>query len=373
MRVVHYIIPTIGIGGAEKRFIELWCYLQKNEQQFDLRLIISTQLYKAIKANDAIMEKLGPYKEKVNQYDIDPGIPTIAFQRELYRFVCDHSSPNDILHFILSYPTYIFPLKHSHTVYSLTESSLKNVNIKGKLLYMLNVCRSGQADILDPVVYKQVSRLLFFRKNKIHQTPGSFVDTDLFRPVPVTQKENWFVYLGRFFWIKQVLKLLEALPEINNRLIASGVNPGNYKFIFLGYGHQEEEVKAIAGRPEYKSIPVEIRKTGKPEEVLNKSKVIFSLQLRNNYPSKSLLEGMASGNIPLVTDVGSTRLMADPGFSYYVPEDFTAKDIADRLIEIISLDDSSLQQKINSERVFIAGNFSIRSSASYYTGLYLKL
>lgn len=373
MQPVHYIIPTAGIGGAEKRFIELWCYLNEHQKQFDLRLIISEQLQEAISKNETLQILSKPYAHKIKTYLIDFNLRVIEFQQALYDVVCLYAAPTDILHFILSYPTFIYRLKHHKILYSLTESSFKNVNIKGKLLYLMNICRSTAADILDPVVHGQVRKWLFFKKNKIYLTPGSFVDASVFKPAENYQKENWFVYLGRFFWVKQVLELLKTLPEVCQKIDASGLGIKDYKFIFLGYGHQEEEVKAMLSQPEYRSLPIEVKMAHKPEEILARSKIFFSLQLRNNYPSKSLLEGVAAGNIPLVTDVGTTRMIADPAFSYYVPEYFSADAIAEQLITILSLDENSLQAKMKAARQFIVDHFTIQASASYYLKLYHKL
>ena len=368
MRSVYYIIPTAGIGGAEKRFIELWCYLRQQQTAFDLNLIISEQLYAALKNNKTIYNLLQPHEDKIMTYRIDFNEPIIKFQKKLYRFVCEHTTADDILHFILSFPTYIFPLKHHKTVYSLTESSLANVNIKGRILYLLNTLRSKYTDILDPIVHKKMSRYFFFKKSRIQLTPGSFTDTDIFKPADGYKKENWFVFLGRFFYVKQAVQLLKAVPEICEKLNASGFT--GFKFIFLGYAQQEQEMHDIINTSVYKDLPIEIKMTNNPEEILAKSKVIFSVQLRNNYPSKSLLEGLAAGNIPLVTDVGTTRMIAAPEFSYYVPEHFSANDIAAQLISILSLSDDALQTKMRSARSFVENNFTINASATYYATLY---
>jgi len=370
MRSVHYIIPTAAIGGAEKRFIELWAYLRENQQEFNVRLVISAQLYSAIQRNETLYNLLRPHEAHISRYNISFAEPIISFQKKLYRFVCEQAAEKDIVHFILSYPTYIFPVKHKNSVYSLTESSLGNVNIKGRILYLLNIFRAAQTDIIDPVVYRKVCRYFFYKKNRIHFTPGSFTNTDLFKPEPGYNKENWFVFLGRFFYVKQAVQLLLAVPEICSILESAGFT--GFKFIFLGYGQQEKEMLDIVNSNSYKSLPVEIKMTHAPEKILAKSKVFFSLQLRNNYPSKSLLEGMASGNIPMVTDVGTTRMMAAPEFSYYVPEHFSAGDIAKQLNSILSMDEGLLQQKMAAARNFVELHYSIQESAAYYINLYRK-
>ena len=371
MHSVYYIIPTTGIGGAEKRFIELYCYLQQQEKRFDFNLIISIQLYAALKENPEIYKVLQTHESKIITYDIDMNRSIVQSQKELYRFVCSCTASNDILHFILSFPTYIFPLKHEKTVYSLTESSLKNVNIKGRILYLINALRANCVDILDPIVHKKISRIFFFKKNRIMLTPGSFVDTTIFKPAKDHPKENWFVFLGRFFFVKQVIEFIETLPEVCKNLDAAGIV--NYKFIFLGYGQLEQQLLSIKDSPAFRELPIVIKKTNNPEEILAKSKIFFSLQLRNNYPSKSLLEAMAAGNIPLVTDVGTTRMIAKPSFSSYVPEKFSATDIADQMIRILALDEESMQTKMKAARDCVIENFSIQASAAYYIDMYNKL
>lgn len=367
----YYIITYHGIGGAEKRFIELCSYLQQKQRSFDFYMIMPEQLFAAVKENQETYKLLQPWKNKVITYDIYMYGPILQFQKQLYRFICRHTTANDILHFVITFPSFVFPLKHKKIIYSLTESSLQNVNFKGKALYLLNVLRAKYIDVLDPSVHKKISSYFFFKKKKISLTPGSFVDTTIFKPADNYQKENWFVFLGRFFFVKQIVELLRTVPQLCEKLEASGIK--NYKFIFLGYGQLEPEIQSIMALPEYKGLPVEIKKTNDPETILAKSKVFFSLQLRNNYPSKSLLEGMAAGNIPLVTDVGTTRIAAAPEFSYYVPEYFTATDIADQLIAILKLDEAELKSKMNAARNFVEKNFTIQASADYYTGLYLKL
>ena len=370
MQSVYYIIPTTDIGGAEKRFIELCCYLQQNEPQFDFYLIISEQLYAVLEESPEINKLIQPRKNKIIRYNIDMNRSVLQFQKELYRFVCAQTTADDILHFILSFPTYIFPLKHKKTIYSLTESSLQNVNIKGRLLYLLNAVRAKYVDILDPGIYKKIKQYFFFKKNRILLTAGSFVDTTVFKPATDQKKENWFVFLGRFFFVKQAIELLHAIPEVCKKLDAAGIT--NYKFIFLGYGQLKQEMLSIINSPAYRDLPVEIKMINNPEEILAKSKVFFSLQLRNNYPSKSLLEAMAAGNIPLVTDVGTTRSIAAPEFSYYVPEHFSATDITKQLLAILSLDKTTLQIKINAARSFIEKKFTIKTSADYYTEIYKR-
>jgi glycosyltransferase involved in cell wall biosynthesis len=53
--------------------------------------------------------------------------------------------------------------------------------------------------------------------------------------------------------------------------------------------------------------------------VLNRSSISVHLQQEDNYPSQSLLEGMASGNAIIATDVGLTRRLVDAGSGILIP------------------------------------------------------
>ena len=367
---IYYILPTTAIGGAEKRFIELWCHLQQ-QQQLSLRLIVTQQLLQAIESNAIIAQQIQPFAHHIIPYSISPTATAFQFQKQLYTFICAHTTRNDILHFILLYPAFIVALRHRNTIYSLTESSLQNVNIKGRLLYWLSAYKSNLVDVLDPAVYATMCARLWFKKKQIHHTPGSFVNTSIF--TPAINKQPQFVFLGRFFYVKQVVKLMQLLPAICQQIDAANTGVPHYSFLFIGYGQQEAELKAIANLPTHTALPITITMSNQPQTELAKSSVLFSLQLRNNYPSKSLLEGLAAGNLAIVTDVGNTRTIAQPAFSYYVPENFSATDIATHLISILTLSPQQKVEKMAAARQFVQTHCSITASLLYYTNLYKKL
>jgi glycosyltransferase involved in cell wall biosynthesis len=364
---VYFIIPTDNIGGAEKRFIELWQYLLQAGNSNRYNLVISKQLL-ANNNNTAVINSLDTCPAQVHVYDIGHAIGIYAFQKKLYQFVCSISSRADVLHFIIAYPSLIFNIRHKKTIYTLTESSLKNANIKGKISYLLNVLRAKKADVLDPLIHTQLSALFFFKKKSICLTPGSFVDYTVFTPLPWRDKKNQLVFLGRFFAMKQVISLLKAVPVIYKRLIDENIQ--GCEFIFIGYGPLQQQMNEILHTEAFKNLPVKIIQTNEPQQILNQSKIFFSVQLNNNYPSKSLMEAMASGNIPVVTDVGTTRNLAHPHFSFYVPEQFTANDVADAVINIYKEGENQQQQKAEMARQFIINNYSIAASAAYYENLY---
>ena len=232
-----------------------------------------------------------------------------------------HVADIDILHFVDGHPLIKTKAKQ---LYSITQSSLKNLNIKGKMNLLAGALYADIVDILDPVIYKTLTNMFFFKKKNIFITANSYCDVDTFESLPFEEKKDWFVFLGRFEHLKQIDKLVEILPKIFKYLGDNFKN--DLKFIFLGYGSLDQFIREKIKQDEYKNIPILIESTNAPQDILKKSKFFFSLQLNNNYPSRSLIEAMCSGNIPICTNVGQTKWLAKPQFSFYVPEHFDEFD-----------------------------------------------
>jgi glycosyltransferase involved in cell wall biosynthesis len=201
-------------------------------------------------------------------------------------------------------------------------------------------------------------------------TSNSFVDASFFPKVELTKKINRVVHLGRFHPGKRIDKFILALPEVDSLLKERGILDAEY--IILGYGTLEEAFREMLVGYEYKDIKYKIYFTPNPQEELIFSRIILSIQEKNNYPSRALLEGMACGNIPLVTDVGTTRKIADPSFSYFLNPDFQAKDLAEKIFEVLSLEENEFQKKAKSAIRFVEDNFTIEKMSDYYFQLYKK-
>ena len=364
---VYFIFSTTVVGGSEKRFMELWWHL-KQHGEVPVFCFLHDALMQGIKQHVFLGQIVNKYPDSFIVYSIDSSLSSFKYQYALSNLIKEKIPANAVLHYVLLYPAYVAFLSKHRTLYSLTESSLQNVNIKGRLFYWLCAIRSHKVDILDPSIFRVMKKFLFLKSKNIHYTPGSFVDTKHF--FPATPKKNQLVFLGRFFYVKQIIRLVQLLPDINRILAEKNVGIENFEWLLLGYGQEEDEIRRLVAQESYKGINIQVMEAHQPEKYLAASKVIFSLQLRNNYPSKSLLEAMAAGNIPLVTDVGDTRKMADPAFSYYVPENFSAADIAHALFEILSLSDEALSKKMTLAREHVQRYFTIEASVDYYEKLY---
>lgn len=365
IRSIFLFLSTNNIGGAEKRFAGLWHSLNAKTNLVDYYLVGSKELLCALQRQEGFETIEG--HPKIIEYNLNGNFR--SFKKAVISFVKSYTKKNDILHFIGDHPLTSFSQRK--TIYSITQSSFRNLNIAGKIGQLGGVAFSNIVDVLDPAIYNATRQLFFYRRNKIFLTASSYCDVDLFSPLSYEQKKDWFVFLGRFEAMKQVKELLHAIPAIYESL--NGIAENDLHFFIFGHGSLQRELKQILLQSNYNNLPVTIGYTDKPHEILKQSKFFFSLQLHNNYPSRSLIEAMAAGNIPIVTDVGQTRWLAKPEFSFYVPEHFSERDLLKTVSTIYCEGEKTLAEKSKLARQFVIHEHTIDKMRDYYLNLYNKL
>jgi glycosyltransferase involved in cell wall biosynthesis len=363
MRSVFIILSTIHIGGAEMRFAGLWNAFEQNKvnNEFNVFLVLNPALYEKFVAAEIIMPgQKNVIVEKLSENNF------ITYRANVKRAIKKYSNKGDIIHFIGSSPALLFYTRRS--LLSVTLSDLNVEGVKLKWIVLTSILFSGSCDILDDRVYKKLQKFFFWKKRNLHKTTNSFCDTELYKPVALGQKKDQVVFLGRYAPVKQVTELMEAIPLIHAEL------KKNYDldvhFYILGHGELAQNLLIMKENDAFKNIKVEVYYEKFPYRVLNESKVFLSLQLHNNYPSRSLLEAMAAGNIPLVTDNGDTRSIAKPEFSYYVPEKFTAAQLAEQLVQIFAMDDNDFDRKAMLARNSVLEGHTLEKMKLYYHKLY---
>jgi glycosyltransferase involved in cell wall biosynthesis len=361
-RNIFIIIPTGSIGGSEKRIIGFWLYALEHFPG-KIRLILSADLFEKISKVEELKQIVN-FRERIIFEQLDY-MNIGAYTKTVNALIKKYVQRGDLLHFVSSYPYLAHP--SNKTIFSFTESSLSNVNYKGRIAYYLSFLRAAHVDVLDPIVYNRLSRSVFF-KNKISRTPNSFVDPALSLDIDFENKKNQVVQLGRFHKVKNIDKFISALPQVNNLLKQNGIDDA--EFLILGTGALEQDFKQMLSDPAFDDIRYKIFFSENPQVELRKSKIILSIQSNNNYPSKSLLEGIMCGNIPLVTDVGTTREIAGEEFSVFLNENFTPGDLAGKILEIFQLDKKSFRSKAEAGINFVKLHYTIEKMAEYYFNLY---
>jgi glycosyltransferase involved in cell wall biosynthesis len=202
----------------------------------------------------------------------------------------------------------------TRTVVSITAARAEWLGIAGWKwrLYWTAARRAKVVDCLVPEM-ADVARDAGVRPERVRVGPGSFVDSDTFRPGP---KEPVVSYVARFVEAKQPLLFVEAAALVAKR------HP-DARFVMVGGGPLEGDVRRRAdelglGRR------LQIVATYDVAPILGPSLVFASLMTLENYPSQSLLEAMAAGNAVVATDVGRTHLLVDGSTGSRVPSDPSA-------------------------------------------------
>lgn len=351
---VFLCLPTLGIGGAEKRFAGLWRHLRTRRGWDRLTLVVSEPAHALL----ASLPELQPF----------PADGVAIFPRTLREHLArlHRQEPGAVFHYVMVGPMEVQSFATPRTLHSQPAASLRLFNWKGRLTAWLAALLATRVDVLDREVYRQFAGGLPFKRGAFSVTPGSYVDLDYFRPS--FPKRNRLVFTGNFIAEKGLFSLLEALPETVRRLRAEGF--GDAEFCLLG---REQERVTQWCRRFGRELNVRAWFEPDPRTVLAEARVCFSLQRETNYPSKALLEGMACGCLPVVTNVGATAEIAPRELAFYVPRDFTAAELAQACLAALRLPDSAVELRGEAVRTFLQERFSIDAMADYYAFLYRQL
>lgn len=361
MSTVWIFLNTATIGGAERRFAGLWESLRETGK---CNLVLPESLFIMLR-NSGDIRQVG--SENPNVYFLEGINGSFLNLRKIYKkFIDEHVGKKDVLHFIGGHPLFFTPGRKQ--VFSITANSMKIFNKIGQLNHLAGVWMSDVTDVLDPTLFLKLKKYFKFKQKSIFRTSNSYCDIERFQPIPYSDKKDWIVFAGRFERVKQVVELVKAIPAIYEAVKQLATK--DLHFYLLGNGSQEEHIRDIAKGKEFSGIPLTIEFCKNPEGILRSSKIFLSLQLYNNYPSRSLIEAMASGNIPLVTDTGQTRWLAKPAFSYYVAEEFSSTELASAIAAIFKEEEAVLAEKALLVRKCIQEEHSIARMREYYEDLY---
>lgn len=363
LRVVYIVNVTDDLGGAEKRFVGLWLHLARAGRR-RVHLVVSS----------ALREKLAGVPEFTGLERFDHAIETYPSEgglKALRRCLLGlwRRDPRAVFHYVHVSPVLVQLFPSRRTLFSMTAATWRYTNRTGIAIAYAGMLAAGHVDVLNEPVYRGLARTLRHKRSALSLTPGSFVDLDFYRPAPFHAKGSRLTFLGLFSRDKGIFQLLRVLPELDARLRDRGVEP---EYRFMGRDVEKPGVAELVGgmRP---SIDVQAYEEADPARVLSASKVFFSLQQTTNYPSKSLLEALACGNLPIVTDVPDSRRIAPDDFAFYVPRAFTAESLATHAIQILTMPQDEFEAKVALARAHLRRRFSVETMADYYLDLYDRL
>jgi glycosyltransferase involved in cell wall biosynthesis len=334
---IQYIMISNGIGGAEKRYANLFNFsFQSNKHEF--RLAINERLFHLLNECSInldskkcfVMKDLLPPLDKSwaglsyfwNRFAMSPTANMRFYLRQFNKYAREVSKP-DVIHFVRSASLLLPKLKQYKTVVSLFNSSIS----RRPRRFMKNIFDANSFDVLNPLVAKKFE-LFGLPREKLNIAPCSFIDYSKVPSINQAIKNNSIVFSGRLIDIKGVNLFLNAA-----KIIKTTCGP-KHKFIIMGDGPQESYVT----REIKKSNLTNVHYLGfvpTPMTVLSCSKMFCSLQRDSNYPSQSLIEAMACGCAVIATDVGDTRLLVDEKVGILIPPDRPDK-LADAICDLLN-------------------------------------
>jgi len=357
---IYLVLVTEVIGGAEKRFTQLWLYCKRQGRE-DCRLVLSRKLWEHLLAIDEFQD-LKNFERSVTF------LPGVSF-RELRAGIrqIQQQDASSVFHFVALSPALIWRRRPPPILLSITDASLSLYGPRGLGIILWGAFLSKCIDAVDPDVCRHMRRLFYFKRKHVYNTPNTAVDLDVFKPVDFSERRNRLVYVGLFYTEKQAPRLLSMLPKIDAELKSSGFS--DLEYYFLGREGDDPEFLPRC-RELSKSMDIQAYFEPNPQLILREAKIAFSVQRLTNYPSRSLLEFLASGCQVVVTDVGDTRRIVQEQFGHFVPRDFDERQIIRHCKDILSMQREEYEQRVSKAREFLRQNFSIESMAQYYFQLY---
>jgi len=349
------------IGGAQRRYLALFNYLQENNKN-DYFLLLNDTLFEECFKDQVLTNrnnvlcvpiKYGrrvPQKKKNNSLNRNTNYITDLKQRSrLYNFLGLLSSflkqfkawtgySLQLLKIIKRFNIGVIYGVFTGGMWSWQAAQLMNI----KFIYSYNDSAAGMIDshllkflsseyytlkfagivdfLSEGILEKLKEKGVNFNENKALFTPNSFILYNNFEPE--YPKNNWIVFSARLTKIKNPQLLLEAVSILNRR------NINDFSVKFLGDGILLPELVKQKKELKLENVFFEggVSNTSK---YLRHSKIFISVQKDNNYPSQSLLEAMACENAIIASDVGETRKLVTEDEGILVP--LLAEKIADAL------------------------------------------
>lgn len=350
------------IGGAQRRYISLFNYLNKTRE--DYHLVLNKGLYQTciskglLSSNNNIVLLDIKYdhisQDNVHKINEEKNLYKKIKISKFYRFLGKNKTffKNFIswVYFIRSFikiyrkihPTIVYAiwtggifvwlLKYIirfKLIYSYNDSSLYSVSKKYYNFFSSEYWVLKFADKVDflskGIVIAYEKKFKKIDPKRILITPNSFIDYSLFYP---TEKDNWVIFLGRLDPLKNPILYLQAICYYCDHYQSSEVS-----FFIIGEGHLEKDINIFINKYNLRNV-IFIGSCYEPWKYLRKSRIFVSLQQNNNYPSQALMEAMACENAIIASDVGETQYLVSEDEGLLVK--FNPIEIAEAMHRLLS-------------------------------------
>ena len=317
-RSKYIVLVSIGIGGAEKRFFDIFrSFMGSNNDVF---LVVSAALYKKLSITDD--------RNIIVIGHTDDGL--IHFIIKYYKWLKTLNNAKANFHYPMNCLFFLHFFKAHRVSMSLTNCYFapKLLTFKRSLIRQyLTLFFVSRVDVLNPNIYKTISK---FKFTKFTLTPnGTYVYPEI---AYLPTKKPLYGFIGRLISGKGLENFLKKLPEIWELLQFKVSN--DFSFFIAGYGALEKMVEQEVSNLQGMGIPIVFYGYRPAEELLKDARLVFSLQEKTNYPSRVVAEAMLNGCSVLVTDTGDSKSFGS--FTYgldYINPDLNPVEIANLILE----------------------------------------
>lgn len=376
---VAFVLPSWGIGGTEKRFVNLYNYLSRH----------SCNEYFLV-ANRYLLERLGncgiPLSNPDNVLVIlgagvgkwfdrplpnlhrligirMPGLNCLAhlvFQKMRCLGVRQsrgrlQAMHFDVVHYALSNLAECLALS---TPKVLSCQNNNPVDIARAPFFVHALRHNGFFDMMSERIKATIIQQTGISDDyRMRVSPCSFID---YSRTYIAEKEPLVSFAGSFIRAKNPLLFVEVMCRV--RSVCPGV-----RACMLGDGPLSDELDELIRRYDLQNVIVKRFVSG-VEEVLAKSLVFLSIQDFDNYSSQALMEAMACGCAVVASDVGETWRLVTDEVGFRCPLDADA--IADKVIWLLKHQDAARRMGERA-RVKVMTEQTIERYVSFLENLYI--
>jgi glycosyltransferase involved in cell wall biosynthesis len=361
---IFIVINNHGLSGTEKRTLAI--YKKLTEINKNIFLILSKENFQSLlEINEFDINKINKdnviiLNPKKNNY-ISYFISLISIRKKI--------NNNSIIHFPLIYSPLFFFFKKINLIISWNSNykPILNKKINFFLLIMIwySFLKSYKIDVLNESNYIFLKKFNLISKKINLNSGGSFTDFDKLKP---SIKANNIVLLSRFTEGKGIIEFIDSIETFDELLISYNIK--NVEIHICGSGELKSVIFEKVNKIILKSIKLNIYYNKKPEILLSKSKIFISLQERSNYPSKSLIEAMAAGCVPIIRNSGDSFKMIDKKLGIFINENFDDNELSHAMLNILKMESKEFEKKSYEIRNQTIKKFNINKSINYYSKLY---
>lgn len=376
---IGIVLINWAVGGAEKRFANLYNYLSTTSEH-EYTLLVNNYLYRRYCAmgmsldNNGlrVLPTVGGWKfldRPAPGYRLPGGskIPGLNFIT-YHLFELAHTLqfkqvgkqfsplPYDVIHYVFPYYADNI-LTQGAKVLSCVSTRPKDALLKNRFFVKM-LHSNAFFDILNERSKEEllVEKGVVNDDWRLRVVPCSFID---YSKMIVAHKEPLIVFSGQFAPIKNPLLFVEIIRRVHEGYPQA-------RAVMLGSGALQTEIKERIQRYQLEDI-VTVQYHLHPEQILAKSQVFLSLQLQDNYPSQALIEAMACGCAIVASDVGETFKLVSDEVGFRVPLNVEAA--AEKTLWLLKNPDQATQMGLRARNKVMTEQ-TIERFTQYLEGLY---